>query len=167
MPKVRFASCPRLIVLSVLAASGWVAACRSTTATPEAPVSADTWAVVNGKNISRQDVEKAYKRAQDTAQAPSDEEILTAKLNILNDLITQEILLQKAAQLKLDIPAGDLDTAYGDTKKNMPDDAFQKELSQRGLTPAELREGLRRELLTRKVIAEEVGAKIAVTDQDV
>ncbi len=167
MPNVRFASCPRLIVLSVLAASGWVAACRSTTATPEAPVSADTWAVVNGKNISRQDVEKAYKRAQDTAQAPSDEEILTAKLNILNDLITQEILLQKAAQLKLDIPAGDLDTAYGDTKKNMPDDAFQKELSQRGLTPAELREGLRRELLTRKVIAEEVGAKIAVTDQDV
>jgi peptidyl-prolyl cis-trans isomerase SurA len=167
MPKSRIATCPPLIVLSVLAASVYAAACKSTTATPLAPVSADTWAVVNGQNISRQDVEKAYKRGQDTKQTLSDEEVLTAKLNILNDLITQEILLQKAAQLKLDIPSSDLDTAYGETKKNIPDDTFQQELTQRGLTPAELREGLRRELLTRKVVTEEVGAKIAVTDQDV
>jgi parvulin-like peptidyl-prolyl isomerase len=151
----------------VLAATVVAAACRSTTATPSAPVSADTWAVVNGKSIARQDVEKAYKRAQDTRQTLSDEEVLTAKLNVLNDLITQEVLLQKAAQLKLEVPQSDLDTAYGDTKKNIPDEAFQQELTQRGLTPAELREGLRRELLTRKVVAEEVGAKIAVTDQEV
>jgi peptidyl-prolyl cis-trans isomerase SurA len=166
MPKLRFVSCPPLVTLSVLAAVVFASACKSTTATPPASVSADTWAVVNGKTISRQDVDKAYKRAQDTRQTLSDEEVLTAKLNILNDLITQEVLLQKAGQLKLDVPQSDLDTAYGDTKKNIPDDEFQRELTQRGLTPAELREGLRRELLTRKVVTEEVGAKVSVTDQE-
>jgi len=61
----------------------------------------------------------------------------------------------------------DLDTAFADAKKNMPDEAFQQELTQRNLTAADMREALRRDPLTQKVIAQEVGAKIAVTDQEV
>ena len=49
----------------------------------------------------------------------------------------------------------------------MADEAFQQELTRRSLTPADMREGLRRELLTQKVIAQEVGSKVAVTDQEV
>jgi peptidyl-prolyl cis-trans isomerase SurA len=131
------------------------------------PVSADTWAVVNGHNISRQDVDKAYRRAQDPAQTLSDEEALTAKLTILNDLVTQEILLEQAAKLKLDVASGEIDTAYADSRKNIPDDAFQQELTRRNVTTADLRENLRRELLARKVVEKEVGAKVAVTDQEI
>ena len=156
-----------VVALSLLTATSVTTACRPTPAPPPAPVSPDTWAVVDGRNISRQDVEKAYRRAQDTRQTLSDEETLTAKLNLLNELITREILLAKAAQLKLDVAQSDLDAAYADAKKNIADEAFQQELTRRGLTPAEFREGLRRELIARKVIAEQVGAKIAVTDQDV
>ena len=112
-------------------------------------------------------MEKAYRRAQDTAQTVSDEEALTTKLNLLNDLVTQDILLAKATQLKLDVAASDLDAAYADAKKNIPDEAFQQELTRRGLTPAELREGLRRELLTRKVVSQEVASKVAVTDPEI
>ena len=65
------------------------------------------------------------------------------------------------------MPQNELDTAYADAKKNISDDAFQQELTRRGLTAADMREGLRRELLTQKVIEQEVGSKIAVTDQDV
>jgi parvulin-like peptidyl-prolyl isomerase len=146
--------------------AGFLVACRST-ATSSTPVSADTWAVVDGHSISRQDVDKAYRRAQDPSQTLSDEEVLAAKLNLLNDLVLQQILIGKAAQLKLDVVAGEIDTAYADTKKNIPDDAFQRELTRRGVTPAELRENLKRELLARKVVEHEVGSKIAVTDQDV
>ena len=156
-----------VVVLSALAATSITAACRSTTAPAPKPVSPDTWAVVDGRNISRQDVEKAYRRAQDTAQTPSDEEALTAKLNLLNDLVTQDILLAKATQLKLDVATTDLDAAYAEAKKNIPDDAFQQELTRRGLTPAELREGLRRELLTRKVVVDEVASKVTVTDPEI
>jgi peptidyl-prolyl cis-trans isomerase SurA len=159
--------CRVIVVVSTLTASLFGAACSKTPASAASAVSADTWAVVDGRNISRQDVEKAYRRTQDTAQPLSDEEALTAKLNLLNDLVTQDILLAKATQLKLDVPAADLDAAYADARKNIPDEGFQQELTRRGLTAAELREGLRRELLTQKVVVQEVGAKIAVTDPEI
>ena len=89
---------------------------------------------------------------------PSDEETMTAKLALLNDLILQDILLAKATALKIELPDTDLDTAYNNAKKNIPDDAFQQELTARGVTAADMREGLRRELLSQKVIAQEVGS---------
>ena len=61
-------------------------------------VPADTWAVVDGQAITREDVDKAYRRARDASQTLSEEETLTAKLSLLNDLIVQEILLAKAAR---------------------------------------------------------------------
>jgi peptidyl-prolyl cis-trans isomerase SurA len=103
----------------------------------------------------------------DSSQRLSTEEELTAKLNLLNDLIVQDILIAKANTLKITVPDSDLDTAFNDAKKNIPDEAFQQELTRRGVTTAEMREGLRRELLTQKVVAQEVGANVAVTDQEV
>ena len=156
-----------LLVLSALAAACVVPACQSTPTPPAAAVSADTWAVVDGREIRREDVEKTFARTRDTAQTLSDDEALTAKLNILNDLIVQDILLAKAGQLKLEVVQGDVDTAFANAKKNIPDEAFQQELRRRSLTPADMREGLRRELLAQKVISEEVGSKIAVSDREV
>ena len=160
-------ACNSSVRLIVLAAACVTAACRPTAATPTAAVSADTWAVVDGKEITRDAVDKAYRRVRDTSQTLSQEETLTGKLSLLNDLILQEILLAKAATLKLDVPQNELDTAYADAKKNIADDAFQQELSKRGLTAADMREGIRRELLTKKVIDHEIGAKVAVSDQEV
>ena len=144
-------------------------ACRSKPAAPAAAVavSPDTWAVVDGRSITREAVEKAYQRTIDTSQPVSDEEAMTAKLNVLNDLIVQDILLAKAQKLNVTVPDSDLDAAYADAKKNIADDAFQQELARRGLTTADMRDGLRRELLAQKVIAQEVGSKVAVTDKDV
>jgi peptidyl-prolyl cis-trans isomerase SurA len=159
--------CHPFVVLSALVAASFAAACRSTPAPPATTVSADTWAVVDGREITRDAVEKAYRRARNTSQTLSDEEVLMAKLSLLNDLILQDILLAKAGELKVDVPAGDLDTAYAEARKNIPDEAFQKELTERGLTAADMREGLRRELLSQKVIAQEIGSKIVVADQDV
>jgi peptidyl-prolyl cis-trans isomerase SurA len=130
-------------------------------------VSADTWAVVDGRQITREDVDKAYRRRRDMSQTLSEEETLTAKLGLLDDLILQDILLAKAQALKLDVAQAELDTAYADAKKNIPDDAFQQELTRRGLTAADMREGLRRELLAQKVIKQEVESKIAVSDREV
>ena len=156
-----------LVGLSVLAAACAIAACRPTGATPAVTVSADTWAVVDGKEITRDAVDKAYRRVRDTSQTLSQEETLAGKLSLLNDLILQEILLAKAAAAKLEVPQNELDTAYADAKKNIADDAFQQELSKRGLSAADMREGIRRELLTKKVIDRDIGSKIAVSDQDI
>jgi peptidyl-prolyl cis-trans isomerase SurA len=148
------------------------AACRSTPApgagtSSSAKASDNAWAIVDGREISRDDVERAYRRLRDASQPLSDEEATTAKLTLLNDLILQDILMARARELKVEVPEKELDTAYAEAKKNITDEAFQKELTQRGLTASDMRENLRRELLTQKLIEQEVGAKISVSAQEV
>ena len=161
---------PRVFVVFIALASAHVAAgCRSTPAppAPEPAVSPDTWAVVDGRNITRDDVEKAYRRAEDGSQALSDEEALTAKLSLLDDLIVQDILLAKARAAKVEVSDSELDAGHKEATKNITDEAFQQELAKRKLTSAEMREGLRRELLSQKLIQSQVVSKVTVTDQDV
>jgi peptidyl-prolyl cis-trans isomerase SurA len=123
--------------------------------------------VVDGRAITRDDVDKAYRRTGDMSRTLSEEEVLTAKLSLLNDLIVQDILLAKARELKIEVTDAEVDTAYGEVKKNTPDAAFQQELTRRNLAAADMREGLRRELLAQKVLEQQVRSKIAITDREV
>lgn len=153
-----------LMALAVCMSTG----CRKNPGAQQAPaVSADAWAVVDGREITRSDVDKAYKRSRDVSGTLSEEEVLAAKLALLNDLIVQDVLIAKAATLKLDVSQSELDTAFVNAKKNLTDEAFQQELSRRSLTAADMREGLRRELLTQKVIDQEVGSKVTVGEKEV
>lgn len=97
----------------------------------------------------------------------STEEALTVKLSILNEMILQDILLAKARALKIEIPQSELDTAYNEAKKNLSDQQFQEELKKRNLTADDMREGLRRELLTKKLMEQEVTSKVSVSDQEI
>lgn len=156
-----------LAVLSALALAALASACRSTPAAPAAPVSANAWAVVDGRELRRDYVEKEYRRVGQTSPALSDDEALTAKLSLLNDLIVQDILLAKARALKIELTDAELDAAYADAKKNIPDETFQQELTRRNLTAADMREGLRRELVAQKVLEREVVSKIIIAEQEV
>jgi peptidyl-prolyl cis-trans isomerase SurA len=151
--------------MGVLAVAAAIGGCRSQWETP-AP-SPDTWAVVDGRTITRDDVDKAFRRAEDPNQPQSNEEALTAKLSILNEMIVQDILLAKARALKIEVPDSELDAKYTDARKNLSDDAFQQELKKRNLTAADMREGLRRELVANKLIEQEVTSKVAVSDQEI
>jgi peptidyl-prolyl cis-trans isomerase SurA len=97
----------------------------------------------------------------------SDEEATVAKMALLDELIMEEILIAKARDLKVEVPETEVDRAYAEAKKNITEEAYQQELTKRNLTIADMRDGLRRDLLTRKVIDREVGSKITVTDQQV
>jgi parvulin-like peptidyl-prolyl isomerase len=149
--------------LTLVAAAG----CGSQQAERTPSVSADTWATVDGRSITREDVERVFRRAQAGQANLSPEEAMTAKLSILNELIVQDILLAKANALKIQVTDAELDKAYAERKQNMTDAAFEEELKKRSLTAADLRETLRREMLTNKLIEQEVTSKISVTDQDV
>ncbi|MGH9221647.1 MAG: SurA N-terminal domain-containing protein [Vicinamibacterales bacterium] len=154
-----------LVALGVSIATG---ACRSNTAGPGAapPASPNVWATVGERQISRDEVEKAYRR-EAAPQQPSQEEALGGKLTLLNEMIVQELLLAKARELKIELSDTELDSAYADAKKNITEDQFQKELSSRGLTPTDMRDSLRRDMLANKVMEREVISKVAVTDEDV
>ena len=156
----------RRALLPFLALATVAGGCRSQP--PDPPqVSQDAWAVVDGREIHRDEVEKAYRRTAQTNPAMSEDEATLAKLNLLDQMITQDILLARANELKIVLPESELDTAFSDTQKNVSGDAFNKELAARNLTVADMREAMRRDLIAQKVIEQEVTSKITVTDQDI
>src|SRR5688500_14103402 len=158
----------RLSLLLTLGVSIAVGACRSNTTSPGAAPAAppNVWATVGDRQISRDEIEKADRR-EATAQPRADEEALADKLTLLNQVIVQELLLAKARELKIELSDTELDNAFAEAKKNISDDQFQKELSSRNLTPADMRESLRRDMLSNKVFEREVTSKIVITDDDI
>ena len=157
----------RCLFVVAMTAATLVTACRSSSAPPARTVSADAWATVNGVDITREEVEKEFRRLRNTTETLSDEELTLARLSVIEDLILERILLAKAEGLKIAVSDTELDNAYAEARKNLTEDAFQQEMTRRNLTATDMRDGLRRELLARKVLEQEVTAKISISDQDV
>ncbi|MEO6212981.1 MAG: SurA N-terminal domain-containing protein [Vicinamibacterales bacterium] len=158
----------RLIApIGVLTLALGVAGCKSPKKAEPPAASADTWATVDGRPITRDDVEKNFRQTQDPASTLSPEEAMTLKLSILNEMILQDLLLAKARALKIEVPDAELDASYAAQKKNVTDAVFEEELKKRKLVAADMRESVRRELIAKKLLDQEVVSKIAVTDQEV
>jgi peptidyl-prolyl cis-trans isomerase SurA len=140
-------------------------ACRPAPQAP--PVSPDTWAVVDGRSITREDVDKAYRRTSQPSTSDSPEEVLHAKLLLLDDLVLRNILVARAAEQKIELPEAELDAAYTAARKDVPDAQFQEELTRRKLTAGDMREALRSDLLAQKVLEREVVSKAVVSDAEI
>src|ERR1700722_14810954 len=128
----------------------------------------DVWAVVNGKQILRQEVEKNFRsRINADAPAPSQEEGLSLKLNILDELINSEILLERANKMNLVATDAEVEDKFTESKSPYTEEEFQKKLKDTGLTVDDLKSDIRRQLSIEKVLNREVVAKIPITDQDI
>ena len=128
----------------------------------------DVWAVVNGQEIKRDDVDKYYRtRVSPEGQEPSQEEALSLKLNVLDELINNEILLERAKKLNLEASDGEVEDKFTELKSPYTEDEFQRQLKERGVSVDDLKRDLRRQLSIQKLLNREVVAKITITDQDV
>jgi peptidyl-prolyl cis-trans isomerase SurA len=155
------------LLTAALAATYLASACSSTKTASEPAVGPDTWAVVDGRPITKDTAEKAYRRLRDPNETLSPEEAVAAKLSVLDDLIVQDLLVAKAPGLKLDVSPTELEAGFTKAKGGLTDDQFKQELTRRSLSEADLREGLRRQLLADKVIEQEVIKPITVADPEV
>jgi len=134
----------------------------------EARHAPDVWAVVNGKEIKREEVDKYYRtRVNPEGQEPSPEESLSQKLNVLDELINNEILLEKAKKLNLEASDGEVEDKFTELKSPYTEDEFQRRLKDQAMTVEDLKLELRRQLSIQKLLNREVVAKISITDQDV
>ncbi len=154
--------CARGVAGVIVLAAAAAAACGR----GAAPASADVWAVVDGHEITRTDVETAARRI-DQAPAGSPEEQLAVRLRVLDELINREVLLIRARARNIDVTAEDVDKAYNERRSNMSDEAFAQELTRRQLTAEAMKDALRRDLIAQKLLDQDLGAKITPTDQDV
>src|SRR6202166_4267351 len=135
---------------------------------PKTQPSPDVWAMVNGQEIKRDDVDKYYRTAVNPeGQEPSQEEALTLKLKVLDELINNEILLERAKKLNLEASDGEVEDKFTELKSPYTEDEFQRQLRDRGVSGDDLQRDLRRQLSIQKLLNREVVAKISITDQDV
>ncbi len=134
----------------------------------KAQPSPDVWAVVNGQEIKRDDVEKYYRtQVSPDGPEPSQEEALSLKLKVLDELISNEILLERAKKLNLEASDGEVEDKFTERKSPYTEDEFQRQLKDRGVSVDDWKRDLRRELSITKLLNREVVAKITITDQDV
>jgi peptidyl-prolyl cis-trans isomerase SurA len=126
------------------------------------------WAVVDGTPVTRAEVDKYYRtQLNPDAPEPSQDEALSLKLNILDELINNHILLEKAKKLGLQAADGEVEDKFTEFKSPYTEEEFQRQLKARGYTVDDLRNDIRQQLSIQKVINREVIAKITVTDQDI
>ncbi len=153
----------RIVVLVAAAACMFSAACKK-----EATPGPDVWATVNGKEIPRAQVDKYFRtRVNADAPAPSQEEALSLKLSILDELIDNEILLERASKMNLIASDAEVEDKFTESKSPYTEEEFQKKLRDTGLTVDDLKSDIRRSLSVQKVLNREVVAKISISDQDV
>lgn len=154
---------PSAALILFSAAAFWAGGCKSNVAP-----AADVWAVVNGKEIKRDEVEKYYRtRISPEGQEPSTEEALSLKLNVIDELINNEILLERAKKLNLEASDGEVEDKFTEFKSPYTEEEFQRQLKERGVTVEDLKNTVRRELSIQKLINREVVSRVAISDQDI
>ena len=141
-------------------------ACGNSTPATPAP---DVWAVVNGAEIRRDRVERYYRSMLATSNnaTPSEEEAVSAKLGLVDELITDELVLGRATALKIVPTAEEIDKGITERRGSLSDADFAKQLEARKTTLEEFRTEVTREVTKAKVIEQEVNGKVNVTDEEV
>jgi peptidyl-prolyl cis-trans isomerase SurA len=140
-------------------------ACQEGAGTGSAPTGTDpndTAATVNGKAIKMEEVERALKQqAQGQPINLSPLELAAARLQILEGLIQQEVMFQKAEK-EGTVPTDEEVSAELNrlkTQSGKSQEQYEKDLQTSGTTEQELRESLKKQLAINKLV-EKVTGKI-------
>ena len=131
-------------------------------------VGSDVMATVNGRKITRTEVQKFYdNQLADAPQKPSAEQADTLRLNILSQLINNEILMQRAEKLGLLATDEEVNAKITEIKAPFTQQQFDQRLKERNITFDDFKRDLRRSLTIDKVLNKEVTSKIDITDDDI
>jgi peptidyl-prolyl cis-trans isomerase SurA len=143
------------------AALPWLAGCNH-------PPNADVVATVNGHAIPRADMDKVFKaQLGEAQQQPSNEEAESLRLNVVRDLISEEMLQQRAAKMNLTATNDEVDAKVNDMKAPFSEEQWAAQLKASHHTLDDLKHDIRRSLTIEKLLNKEITSKITVSDADV
>ena len=130
--------------------------------------SPDVMARVNGREISRAEVQKYFDNQTSGApQQPTGEQAASLRLSILRQLIDDEILMQRAEKLGLLATDEEVNRRLNEIKAPYTQEDFDKRLKDKKITLDDFKRDLRRSLTVDKVLNREITSKINITDQDI
>ncbi|MGD0929470.1 MAG: SurA N-terminal domain-containing protein [Candidatus Korobacteraceae bacterium] len=128
----------------------------------------DVMATVNGRKITRTEVQKYYdNQVAEAPQKPSEEQADTLRLNILRELIDNEILMQRAETMGLLATDEEVNAKLAEIKAPYTQEEFDKRLKDRQISLDDFKRDLRRSLTIDKVLNKEVTSKINISDEDI
>src|SRR5881296_4601737 len=152
-----------LSVLALITASLFIASCGSAS-----KASADVVARVNGKDIMTAQLEKQFQnRVSNAEQPPAPEEAQNVKLEILNQLINDQILLEMASAAGLSATDAEVDVKFNEFKSQYTDEKFKDLLKEQKMTIDDIRNELRKSITIDKLVNKEITSKISVTDAEI
>jgi peptidyl-prolyl cis-trans isomerase SurA len=128
----------------------------------------DVAATVDGRQIYRADVEKYYQnQTSGSDQQPVSEQATSLRLNILDKLIENEILMRRAEKLGLLATDEEVERKLNEIKSPFTKEEFDARLREKKITLDDFKRDLRRSLTSDKVLNKEVTSKINISDQDI
>lgn len=125
-------------------------------------------ATINGQPVGRDELEAAVKEAEGRAGRPvPPAERDAVYRGLLDRVILMRLLASEAKVRGIAVTPQEITDRIAQIKQQFPSEAeFQKELTKRQTTMAQLQDEQRRDLLNAKTIEAEVAPRLAVTDQD-
>lgn len=128
----------------------------------------DVAAVVDGEKIYRADVERYFQNQTAGSNQPlSDEQATGLRLNILENLIDNQILMHRAGKLGLLATDEEVDRKLKEIKSPYTDEQFAQSLQERKLSPDDVKREIRRSLTAEKVVNREITSKINISEPDI
>jgi peptidyl-prolyl cis-trans isomerase SurA len=133
------------------------------------PYDLNVIASVNGEAIWRSELDRLYKaqHSENGTQAESQDQADTARLRILDDLIDQTILQQRAVRMNLMANDEEVDIKLHSIKEQYSEAEFTQLLQESNQTIGDLRRDVRRYLTLDRLLNKEINSRILVTDADV
>lgn len=143
------------------------AACDRSASTGATKGDSTVAASVNGKNIMLSEVERVINQQARGQQAQmSSLQLAAARLQVLDNLIQQQVLFQRAEKDNLLPKDADIDAAINAQKSNLTQEEWEKTLKDNNLTEQAVREEARKALAIKNLQEKTVG-KITISDKQV
>jgi len=138
------------------------------------PATADIAARVGKATIRISEVDRLIEqqlrsRAEQKSSSPTPAELAMARLQVLDGLITQEALLQRAQRQGVTVTEEEVTQSIQKIKRDrgLSEEAFARMVRDAGQTERQFREEVRGQLAIQKLYDKEVTPRITVTDREI
>jgi parvulin-like peptidyl-prolyl isomerase len=130
-------------------------------------------AVVNNEIITQKDLSDFFnfmrmQYSKDYSGKELESKLQQMKMDLLDRLIEDRLILQEAKVEKVVIDQGRLKAKLADIKKRYPsDEALQQDLAKQGLVPADLENKIREQFLMFSIVEAKVRSKIVIGPDEI
>ena len=127
-------------------------------------------ATVNGHAIMRADLDQEFERhvaEAEPQEQSSEEQAGSLRLNLLETMIEEEMLVQQATKADLTATSDEVDTKIKEVRGSNTTEQFQARLRQNHTSEEVVRRHIRRSIEINKLYNKEINAKIRVSDSEI